>query len=241
SPDGKTLALAGPGGTVHLWDVLSGNELTVFKGHTGVVNALAFAPNGKTLASASHDTTALVWDVTKIAPAAPAAPAAKALQPQDWAAWWQGLADSAAAKGIAAIAALTAVPKEAVALLKERIQPAAPLDTNRAAELITQLDADQFKTRENASRELLKLGELTLPLIEKAMAAPASAETRRRLEELRTKLTTTSLQCDRLRIYRGVEVLELIGTPEARSVLQTLAAGAPGALVTMSAQAALSR
>ncbi len=40
---------------------------------------------------------------------------------------------------------------------------------------------------------------------------------------------------------RAVEVLELIGTPQARQVLQALADGAPGALVTTSAQAALSR
>jgi WD40 repeat protein len=238
SPDGKTLALSGPGGTVHLWDVLSGKESTLLKGHSGIVNALAFAPNGKTLASASHDTTALVWDMTKISRVAPAV---KAVQPKDLEAWWQALGDSDAGKGIAAIAALTAAPKDAVAMLKDRVKPATPLDMTRAAELMTQLDADQFKTRENATRELLRLGDLTLPLIEKAMAAPSSAETRRRLEELRTKLTTTALQGERLRVYRGVEVLELIGTPEARSVLQTLAGGAPGALVTTSAQAAPNR
>src|SRR5262249_28080358 len=90
SPDGKTLALSGSGGSVHLWDVLSGNELTVFKGHTGAVNALAFAPNGKTLASASHDTTALVWDMTKIARPARAV---KAPEAADLEAWWQALAD----------------------------------------------------------------------------------------------------------------------------------------------------
>ena len=49
------------------------------------------------------------------------------------------------------------------------------------------------------------------------------------------------LQGDQLRAFRAVEVLERIGTPEARQVLQALAAGAPGALLTTSAQAALKR
>ena len=40
---------------------------------------------------------------------------------------------------------------------------------------------------------------------------------------------------------RAAEVLERIGTPEARQVLQALAEGAPGALLTTSAQAALKR
>ena len=48
-------------------DVWTGKERIVFKGHTGAVNAVAFAPNGKTLASASADMTALLWDVTRIA------------------------------------------------------------------------------------------------------------------------------------------------------------------------------
>jgi len=58
---------------------------------------------------------------------------------------------------------------------------------------------------------------------------------------LRTKLTDGILRGDHLRLHRAVELLERLGTPEARRVLQTLADGAPGALVTTSAQAALSR
>jgi hypothetical protein len=36
-----------------------------------------------------------------------------------------------------------------------------------------------------------------------------------------------------------VEVLEMMDSPESRQLLQTLAKGAPGALVTTTAQAAL--
>jgi hypothetical protein len=61
------------------------------------------------------------------------------------------------------------------------------------------------------------------------------------LEELHVKLTGFGLSGDKLRVFRAVEVLERIGTPEARLLLQALAEGAPGALVTTSAQAALKR
>jgi hypothetical protein len=40
---------------------------------------------------------------------------------------------------------------------------------------------------------------------------------------------------------RQLEVLENIGTPEARGVLQTLAGGAPEAELTQAAKAALGR
>ena len=44
-----------------------------------------------------------------------------------------------------------------------------------------------------------------------------------------------------LRGLRSVEVLEHIGTAEARQVLETLTTGAPEALVTVEAKAALAR
>ena len=88
---------------------------------------------------------------------------------------------------------------------------------------------------------MLKLGDQLVPVIDKSLAANPSLETKRRLEALRGKLTAAILQGERLRAYRAVEVLELIGTPEARHLLQALAEGSPGALVTESAQAALKR
>jgi hypothetical protein len=54
-------------------------------------------------------------------------------------------------------------------------------------------------------------------------------------------LTDGILRGDPLRLHRAVELLELLGTPEARQVLQSLAAGAPEAPVTISAQAVLKR
>jgi hypothetical protein len=62
-----------------------------------------------------------------------------------------------------------------------------------------------------------------------------------RPEDVRGKVTGLSLEGEPLRLYRAVEVLERIGTPQARQLLRTLAAGAPGALLTTSAQAALQR
>jgi hypothetical protein len=154
---------------------------------------------------------------------------------------WQALAGDDAAKAFTAIRALTAAPKEAVPWIKERLKPGAPVDMKRALELIKQLDADEFKARDSANKELLKLDKQIVPAIDKALAAQPTLETKRRLEALRGKLTGVVLKGEHLRAFRAIEVLERIGTPEARIVLQELAKGAPEALVTTSAQAALKR
>jgi len=63
SSDGRTLASASSDGTVILWDVLTGDIKTTFKGHLSEVTSVTFSPDGKTLASASLGDTVILWDV----------------------------------------------------------------------------------------------------------------------------------------------------------------------------------
>ncbi|MEM7496288.1 MAG: WD40 repeat domain-containing protein, partial [Myxococcota bacterium] len=53
--------------TVRVWDVQSGAELRIFKGHTDWVRSVSFSGNGTRVASGSDDNTVCVWDVTSSA------------------------------------------------------------------------------------------------------------------------------------------------------------------------------
>jgi hypothetical protein len=95
--------------------------------------------------------------------------------------------------------------------------------------------------RQKATAELLKIGERAVPPIDKALSGQPPLEVKKRLEDVREKLTTVVLTDEKLRAFRAIEVLERIATPEAQQLLQTLADGAPGAFMTTTAKTALAR
>jgi HEAT repeat protein len=111
------------------------------------------------------------------------------------------------------------------------------------AGLLAELDDERFKVRERATRALEKLAETAEPPLKKALAGDPSPEARRRIEGVLDKLKKDRLNppADRTRLVRAVEVLELIGSAEARQVLNALARGAPEAQITLEAKTALER
>jgi hypothetical protein len=64
---------------------------------------------------------------------------------------------------------------------------------------------------------------------------------RKSLEELRGKLTSPVFRGERLRILWAIEVLERIGSPDARKLLRSVADWAPEAPLTSQARASLKR
>lgn len=237
SPDGRLLATA-EGNGVRLRDVRDGRELAHFTGHQAPVRALAFTPDGKAVISASADSTALVWDLTR-----PRAAAAPEKDPFAVEKSWEDLLGEDAARANRAVAALAASPQQSVPWLREHLRPAVAPEAKRIETSLADLDADTFETRERAARELTKLGGVVRPALEKALEGKPAPEQRRRIEALLESLAPGGSlpSAEDLRQIRAVEALEKAATPEARRLLEELAGGAPGALRTMEARAALKR
>jgi WD40 repeat protein len=237
--DGRTLSVRGPDQSVRVWDVVAGKEVVRLAGHDGDVTAVALAADGKTLASGGRDTTVLLWDLTRLRPAPKSAPAE--LRAAEVSALWEVLAGNDAAEAFQAIGRLAADPRQVVPFLRARLRPAEPLDPRKVEGWVADLDSSKFRLRQQAARELEKVGEQAVPALTRALALPQSLETRRRMEQLLEKLTATTLSAEQVRLVRALEVLERAGTAEARQVLAALGRGAPGALPTREAQAALER
>jgi RNA polymerase sigma factor (sigma-70 family) len=239
SPDGRYLATAQHTPEISLWDLRDGRKVSRLSGHQGGVVSLLFAPDGKHLFSGGTDTTALTWDLTRLTLPEPAHAAALPAQALD--ALWADLAGKDAGRAFDAIRKLSASPDQAVPLLKDRLRPATPADPKRLARLLADLGSDRFELRRQAQAELEELGELTEPALRKALAGTPSLDLRQRLERLLDHLSGQVPPAGQLRDLRAVELLELLGSPEARRLLQVLAGGAPEARLTREARSAIRR
>ncbi len=240
SPDGRSLAWAGwQEGTVYVGEVATGRERHHFTGHRGRVASLAFSADGTLLLSGGEDTTALVWDLTgrRTTGSARAEPLSK----KELKDLWTTLANADAGAGYRALQTLATDPAHAVPYLGEHMYPVPVVDEKRLKELVAALDSARFEVREQAAADLEKLGESALHVLRKALEGRPTLEARRRLESLIARQERGRWAPDRLRTRRALEVLERIGSPDARRVLQKLARGAPEGWLTEEANRALAR
>jgi WD40 repeat protein len=238
SPDNRVVAVGDARGLIRLWDLVTGEERGQLPGHQGPILDLAFTPDGRRLISGSADLTALVWDIGS-RPALPRLSAA--LQPGQQQEAWATLANIDAGKAWSAMKALLADRHQTGPFLADRLQPIAAPDKERVAALVADLDSEQFAVRQAAEAQLEKLGELAGPALQQVLNQQPSLEVRRRIQDLQDRINGGRPSADALRQARAVEVLEHVGTPEARQVLEKLARGAPSARLTREARAVLDR
>jgi len=65
-PDGGMLATACADGTLRIWDLISGQEQSICRGHEGRVAAIAFHPEGRAVASGGEQPGEVkIWDLTR--------------------------------------------------------------------------------------------------------------------------------------------------------------------------------
>jgi WD40 repeat protein len=157
------------------------------------------------------------------------------------AALWPDLLQVDAAKAYAAMRRLAATPGATLAFLRDAVPPAKrTVNDKQVEDLIRQLDSDGFAERDKAQQELELLDWQAVSALRKALQASNTLELKRRLEQVisRSEGPPTGIN---LRWHRAVEVVEWIGTPDAKALLERWSQGAAASALTVEANKALKR
>jgi WD40 repeat protein len=242
SPDGRLLAVrrlpsqrdVSPSryGSLCLWEAASGQVVHHFdQGAT----AVAFAPHGWRLAAGRNDDfSVLVWDLRTLFLSQAPPP----LYGRDLVRLWADMGGADAARGHAA-AWWLADTRRAVAFLARHLRPVPAVSAERLKQCLADLGSRDFAARRRAEVELAGFGEAARDGLRRLAQSSDDLEARLRARRLMARLVRVSPA--RLREHRAVLALELVGTADARGLLQRLSGGAKGASLTEEAEAALSR
>jgi WD40 repeat protein len=236
SPDGQRLYVAAPDNHVVVYNLLAGKLFARLPGHPAGMTAFAVAPDETTLATGGKDGTGLVWALPK-----PSRGQRRELKPAELESAWGALAAPDAGAAFKALLRLARSPTSTVPFLSRQIKATSPVDVARIQKLVAALDDHQFAARQEAEKELEILGPLAVPTLQNALDKTPSLEVRRRIELLLPRAKRRLPSAPELQTLRAVEALEYIATPEARTLLKTLASGAADARQTTEAKAALAR
>lgn len=241
SPDGRFLATGGTDQRVVVWDVGNGSEVGRLEGHSGIIRSLAYSEDGKSLASSSSDTTAILWDAT--AATSGLDRRGKELSPSELRAMWTRLTGEDSSEAYRAIHDLAGGGVKVVPFLEAQLEPMPPEGPGRILQLIHDLDAEDYATREKAIVELKEEGVRIRPSLLDALGADPSPEKAARLRALLKAMESPLIlpSGEVLRRVRTIHVLEMIGTTEARDLLRKIADQTHWRRVTRDTRTALER
>jgi hypothetical protein len=212
SPDGRYIAFLEPDGGISLRELSSGRIILNCPHLATDVQVLRFSSDGRLLAAGYHDGTILLWNARHSATRGAV---------EDLSKRWDELAADDSPKAFGAMEALIAQPKAAIEILKDKLKPQVPLPPKKFAELLADLNHRRFAVREEATRKLEAIASQIEGRLERALPG-AEQEVAQRLDRILASVSQPIHNGEELRRLRGIEILERIGSPDAREFLRKM-------------------
>jgi WD40 repeat protein len=195
---------------------------------------LAFTPDGKLLAAIGPTAPLYLWDVRGELRNFP-----NRLDAATTEALWKDLLADDAEAAYRALQRLAAAPDTTLPFVRATVRPAVAPAKAKVAAWIAALDAPAFRDREAATKELKMVAETIAGELRAARDATTSLEVHERLGKILAMTYPESPES--VRRTRIVELVEWCGTSDAKALLKSWSAGAPGSLLATEAKVTLAR
>jgi WD40 domain-containing protein len=225
---------------VMFWDAFSGKPLAEHELPYSHGRApLAISKDERRLATAQRDSVALLWDMRALGAATVGVP--KSGTPISFEDDWKNLLGTAG-PAYRAMGNLVRKGNDAVGFLATQVLVLPPKHLSDVPKLVSRLGSDRLQDRNRAYAALEQLGGEAELLLRGELDRASDLEVRTALTHL-IAAANSPIVHDReeLRLVRGAQVLEWIGTPKAEQCLSKIAAGPVEARPTRHARAAKAR
>lgn len=206
----------------------------LLKGHTGAITCFAISPDGTELLTGSSDTTAMLWKIP------PLPKSDTKLTDEQLKQIWLDLKDDAA-KAHKSLWKATEDPKPTLAMLERNVPIAQVPEAATVRALIAELSSNRFAVRQAAYDKLNALDTLVVPALKEHLKSKPEENVREQIDKLLKAADPWTWTGDRLRELRAVQCVEMIGTPEAKTLLDKWSKGPAEARLTKEAKLAADR
>jgi WD40 repeat protein len=240
SQNGRLLITSseGMGGGVQVWEIATRTLVHRFSTGFGTVYRIGVFADGMRVASAGAEEAITVWDLTGRNGKEPP-------KTDELLTAWGQLDSIEGVKGYPALQTLVLGGGKSIRVMTAGLEEMH--DTQKKIEQWAKnLGAEEFDEREAATKELIALGFRALPAVQMVAATSESAEAKKRANEILTQFAAKGvtvpshgLAGDPLRLVRAVQVLEEIGGPEAKTLVERIAT--MGGAAAEAAKAALKK
>lgn len=220
--------------SIQVFEIATGSVRLKLGDNLSPVSGIAISPDGTRLASSHSDTSTLIWKLDGRRD--------RGLTEEGWNRCWRCLGDAHAATAYAAMQQMMCNAETVLRLQTKLLTLTVPDPQPRIRTLIEQMNDDAFRVRRDAELELLRIGQPALPALvdaAKSSSANLAMRSRKLIEAIKANFPTPPVE--RMRALRGVEILERLGTADARATLRELAIHAKDSEIRRDANEAAER